>query len=337
MARLDKILEDIANDGDEKENRTPPAEVPPKDEQKDDGGQPEPKDEPQETPKDEPPKDTPKDTPSDEGTHDEPPKDEPQKKDIPDDKFQRAEFSFKRQLGKQKEKYEKELKDRDDKLDAMQKQIDEMKKAMNPPEPLKTREQFKDDEDFINYLTDQRVKAALAARDDEQAKKDAERAAQEAKAKAEQEELRERQDAWLNSVQNAFGGDKQRSDKFLERVAYANGHGFGQVLDACPVAADYLINDPMGPLVFEKILNDRAEFEKVFDPRRANPMGVYMELRRIEESVRNPQPNQDGQQQPKTVVPAMGRPGRQAGGSSLASTDMFDDPKALRKWLREHR
>ena len=336
--RLDKILEDIAGDDENKETKapeqpaetdTPPAEEPPKDEAE----------EPEE-----PEKEPPKEPEQPAGAPEEPPKDtppaEPPKKDIPEDPMKRAEFSFKRQLGKQKEKYEKELKDRDDKYNAVLKELEEIKKGMNKEKP-KTREDFDNDEDYINYLTDQRVQAALADHNAEAAKKEAEREEAARKKAEEDEELRERQEQWLGHVKDAFGGDKARSDRFLEKVAYANGHGFGQVLDACPVAADYLINDPMGPLVFERVLSDRATFERVFDPKRSSPMAVYYELRRVEDAVKaesaQPAGNPGQPAGQPNVVPAMGRPGKQAGGSSLASSDMFDDPKALRKWLREHR
>ena len=43
------------------------------------------------------------------------------------------------------------------------------------------------------------------------------------------------------------------------------------------------------------------------------------------------------QAEPPKPVPHLGRPGRQAGGSSIVSTDMFSDPRAVKQWLREHR
>ena len=341
--RLDKIFDEVLEEGEEREPQTPPAgEEPPKNEEP-----------PQDTPPakeppadDEPPKDTPPaEEPPPAG---EPPKgEEPPKKekDIPEDPMKRAEFSFKRQLSKQKEKHEKELAARDEKLAALEKKLAELEKRQTVAEPKKTRDDFDNDEDYIDYLTDLRVRAALATRDEELAKKEAERLEAEQKKAKEQEELLERQEEWYGHVQESFGGDKARSDKFLERVAYANKHGLGQILDSCPVASDYLLNDPMGPVVFEKLLNDRASFEQVFNPRRTSQMAIYYELRKVEASITEAaaQPPAGGNPPPQNpagrpnVVPPMGRPGKQAGGGALTNTDMFDDPKALRKWLREHR
>lgn len=332
--RLDKILEDIAGDDENKDTKAPEQPAEP---------ETAPAEEPQEEEPEEPPKGA-----EPEKNADEPPAADPEdggqppapKKDIPEDPVKRAEFAFKRQLSKQKEKHAAELKERDEKYEAVMKELAELKKQVAPKkEPLR-REQFEDDEEFIRALQAEAIAGERAKWDEEAAKKEAERLEKERAAQAEQEELREKQQAWLNNVQEAFAGDKTRSHNFLEKVAYANAHGFGQVLDECPVAADYLINDPNGPLVFEKILTDRATFERVFDTRRTSPLAVYHELRRVEDEVRaaaaQQQPAGQGAPAGGQAVPKLGRPGRQAGGAGVAGSDMFDDPKALRRWLREH-
>lgn len=266
---------------------------------------------------------------------------EPEQKgqrDIPDDPLKRAEFSFKRQLGKTKEKYEKELKERDEKYDKLLKEVEELKKATAPKEKLKTRADFPDDEDFMDYKVDVKFNAKMAEFQAEKEKQEAERAEQERqKAEAEQR-LREQQDNWYANVDQAFAGDANRSKAFLENVAYANKHGLGEVLDNCPVAADYLINDPYGPLVFEKLLTDQSTFNRVFDPRRPSPLAIYHELRAVEDEIRRaPAPSAEPAPAPAPSVPKMGRPGKQAGGMSVTNNDMWSDPKAIKKWLREHR
>lgn len=339
--RLDKILDDIAGDDENKETKVNPA---PEDSGQGAGDPAPAGDDADDTPPAADP-DEGKGKPA--GGEDEPPAADPEdggqppapKKDIPEDPIKRAEFSFKRQLSKQKEKHAAELKERDEKYEAVMKELAELKKQVAPKkEPLR-REQFEDDEEFIRALQAEAIAGERAKWDEEAAKKEAERLEKERAAQAEQAELRERQEAWLNNVQEAFAGDKTRSHNFLEKVAYANAHGFGQVLDECPVAADYLINDPNGPLVFEKILTDRATFERVFDTRRTSPLAVYHELRRVEDEVRAAaaqQPAGQGAPAGGQAVPKLGRPGRQAGGASVAGSDMFDNPKALRRWLREH-
>ena len=276
--KLDKLMADMQAelDGEKPETKTEEVEqeeTPAPEPEKDD---PEPDPEPaQETEQDEPPT---------EQTEDKPDEGKPVR-EIPDDPVKRAEFAFKRQLGKNKEKYEKELAERDSKYDKLAKEFEEFKKQMTPKEPMKVREDFDNDEDFINYLLEKGMEKGFAKRDEEQAKLAAEAAEKEKARKAEEEEIQNRQKAWLDNVDNAFDHDEARSKKFLERVQFANSNGLGEILDNCPVAADYLMNDPMGPVVFEHILNDRESFDRVFDTRRLTPLNIFYQLKRVEEGL----------------------------------------------------
>lgn len=308
---------------DPKPEETPQPEVTPPEEQ--------PK-APEETPQPEDPK--PEETPHEVKEVDEQKPEQP--KQIPDDPLKRAEFSFKRQLAKSREKHEKELAERDAKYNELAKKFEELEKKMAPKEAKKTRENFENDDDYIDYLVEQRMKALNETRDAELSKKEAERIENERKAKAEQEELQQRQNAWLENVDNAFEHDAERTKKFIAKVQYANQRGLGEILDQCPVASDYLINDPNGPKVFEKMLEDPQVFRRVFNPQRTSPMAIYWELKQVEQEIASaPTPNGAPAPAPKPI-PKMGKPGRQAGGSALMG-DMFDDPRQVKKWLKEHR
>lgn len=308
---------------------TPPAE--------EDKGTPGPDDD---KPADDKPVDTP---PEDDKPDDKPADDKPatEHRDIPDDPVKRAEFAFKRQLSKQKEKHDAELKERDAKLDSLMKEIEELKKSKaDTPRKELRREDFQDDEDFIRALQEDAVKKAFAERDEADAKKAAEAAEEARKKAAEEQELRETQEQWLRNVDEAFSGDKQRANVFLTKIQYANNNGLGEILDNCPVASDYLMHDPMGPVVFEKILTDKPTFDRVFDMRRLSPMNIFYQLKKVEDELLNPvTPTQASTEQPpaKPTMPHLGKPGRQAAGSSMTNNDMFSDPKAVKKWLREHR
>lgn len=331
--KLDKLMADMQAelDGSEKETvsteETKPVEA---------------VEEPETEPEPEPVQSDSGESQSDEPTHSdepEPTETKPEHRDIPDDPVKRAEFSFKRQLAKKDEKHAKELAERDSKYAELEKKFAELEKRLTPAEPPKTRDDFirgdEGDEAYIQYLTQQKVDAIMAKRDEETAAKEAERLkAEEAKA-AEQRELAQRQQEWLDNVDQAFNGDQERSKRFFDRVAFCRKQGLDEVLEGCPVAADYLVNDPMGPVVFEKMINDKSTFERIFNPRRLNPMAIYHELRSVEDEIAR------GNQQPSVAqpkpVPHLGRPGRQAGGSSIVSTDMFNDPRAVKQWLRDHR
>ena len=322
MARkIDKLFEELAKD-EEMEKAKAEAETPKPEET------PEPektKEEPEEQngeepPKAEEPKDEPEDVPK---TTDEP---------KPDDKFQRAEFSFRRQLGKQKDKYEQELKARDDKVKELEKKLAELDKRTAPKEPLKTREDFKNDpsgdEAYIRYLADQRVKELMAERDEANAKKDAEREESERKRREQEAEIAEQQQQWLSHVQECFGSETERAQKFLNKIQYANSRGLGEILDNCPPAADFLMHDKNGPRVFEKVLDDAKTFHRVFDSM--NPMAVYFELRSLAKEM------SDAPQTQSTPKPSgvahLGKPGKQGGTGS--APDIFSDASAMRDFIR---
>jgi hypothetical protein len=153
---------------------------------------PAPAPEPEPSPEPDPePQQEPEPEPSPDPQPDPEPNPEPEKKErtIPDDKFERAEFSFRRQLSKTKDKYERELKDRDEKYAKLEAELAELKKATTPKKELK-REDFPDDEDFIRALQEDAVKKAFAERDEENARKAAEQAEADKRRREEEEAIR---------------------------------------------------------------------------------------------------------------------------------------------------
>lgn len=258
----------------------------------------------------------------------------PEHKEIPDDKYQRAQFSFRRQLGKTKEKYEKELKERDDKYEALRKEFEELKKQAVPKEQPKQlkREDFPDDEDFIRALQAQAskeaVEAALAERDKADAKAREEREAEDKRMAEEQENILEQQKALYRNTLKSFGDDQEHAKQFLNLLQdKTNNSPFGAVIDACPVAADYLFHDPDGPRVFERILQDEATFARVFNEDRLSPLAIYYELRDIAKEMKA-----SAGTPAKPSMPKLGKPGKQA--SSNAKPDIWNDDDAMREYIR---
>ena len=318
----DKLMEELEaeqNAPAETPNTETPAETPaetPKPEEHEETSAEQPSEEPPkpaETPNPEPPVETPKKRPS-EHTPEE-----------------RAQFAFQRQLAKEREKHAREL---EDLKKGWESKFEELKKATKQPEPKKTRADFPPDaggdDAYIDYLVQQRYQAERA--------KDAEKAAQEAeeraKQQAEQDEqnriLQAEQQAWLTNVDNAFGEDKARSSTFLKRVEYCMSKGLGEVLDACPVASDFLLHSARGPVVFEALLNDRAKFERVFN-ERSTPLDSYYELRQIEAELKAQQTAAPQPTPAPSPMPHLGKPGK---GGNATEPDIFSDEKAMRSFLR---
>ena len=250
---------------------------------------------------------------------------------------ERAEFAFKRQLAKQREKNEAQLKEQSDKFANLQKQLDELKKAQTPKTVLK-REDFPDDEEFIRALQQEEIQKALEARDAKRAEEAQKKAEQDAQAEKERQELEQQQQVWIDNVSTAFNGDETRKSNFFKRVQYCQQRGLGEILDKVPVAADFLMYNPRGPIVFERMLNDRASFERVFNERVTNPMDIYYELRRLDESIAaekpaEPQaPQTQTPQTPQATVPHLGKPGKQS--ASNTKPDIFSDDDEMLKYLR---
>lgn len=250
---------------------------------------------------------------------------------------ERAEFAFKRQLAKQREKYEAQLKEQSDKFANLQKQLDELKKAQTPKTVLK-REDFPDDEEFIRALQQEEIQKALEARDAKRAEEAQKKAEQDAEQERQRKELEEQQQVWIDNVSTAFNGDETRKSNFFKRVQYCQQRGLGEILDKVPVAADFLMYNPRGPIVFERMLNDRASFERVFNERVTNPMDIYYELRRLDEAIAaekpaEPQTTQtQTPQTPQATVPHLGKPGKQS--ASNTKPDIFNDDDEMLKYLR---
>ena len=263
---------------------------------------------------------------------------QPKKPEERDDLFSRAEYSFKRKLEKQSKKHEAELAERDKKYAELERKFAELEKKLSPAEPVKDRMAFKTDEEYIDYLAGKKVEALMAerdAKDEERRAKDAEESRKRDEAEA---EILEQQKSWLAHVDRSFGDDKERAQKFLSKIQYANKNGLGDILDACPTAADYLMHNPSGPKVFEKMLDDADTFKRVFNDRNMNQLDIYYELRAIEKEI-----SSEGVQQtmplngatpaaPKSVMPKIGKPGKQAGGGS--APDIFSDHDAMRSFIR---
>ena len=262
------------------------------------------------------------------------------KKDDVGEELENTNSVIRNRLKKQAEKYDRELADRDAKYDALAKQFEEFKQGIKKAEPPKGRDAFQTDEEYVAYLTRQQIDADRA----EQEKIRKEREAKDAEAKAAQDkveqEVRDRQERFVNNINYCFSQPEQKSE-FMGKVKTYLGKGLGDLLDACPIASDYLLSSPRGPKVLDRLLTDVNAFKRVFDPRGITPMDQYYELRELEREIYGkPAP---AAEQPPVETPApenkpapkqapkYGKPGAQGGGRSA---DVYTDPKARRDEVR---
>ena len=221
------------------------------------------------------------------------------------------------------------------------KKFEEFKSQFEQKKPeVKTRDAFQTDEEYVAYLTRQQIDADRAEQEKirkEQEAKDAE--AKAAQDKAEQE-IRDRQVRFVNNINYCFDQPEQKAE-FMGKVKTYLGKGLGDLLDACPIASDYLLSSPRGPKVLDRLLTDVNAFRRVFDPRGITPMDQYYELRELEREIygkpapaaeQTPVETQAPENKPAPKqVPKYGKPGAQGGGRSA---DVYTDPKARRDEVR---
>lgn len=326
MSRLDNALAELAA---EKPEETKPTEPKPEETQVEQPSET-PEEKPEEKPEEpEQPAEPTEEKPEDKGEPEPKPK-----KEIPDDPMKRAEYSFRRQLDKNNKKHADELAARDKENAELKARLSEIEKKLDPNNAPKTRDQFPNDDEFIDYLTQRKVDAILAKRDAEAKKKADSDEETRRKQKEIDDEAFAQQRIWLDNVHAAFN-DEKREQEFLAKVQYSSQRGLGQVLDKYPAAADFLMNHPHGPRVMEKVLNDLQTFRDVFGDgsRRVSQLDVYYALRRVDERMDDAPAAPAAPAAPsKPTMPHLGKPGKQAGAG--VKPDIYSDPDEMRAFVR---
>lgn len=259
------------------------------------------------------------------------PKEEPQPK--PDlsklTKEEKASHAFQKQLAKQKAKYESSI---DEIKKQFQSQIEDVKKqieAKKAEEPVKKRDDFESDDEYIGYLTQRGVDQRMAQIDADNAKA---RADQEAKEKAEAEAAEQQQQVaeyFNNNAKQTFGDGYAEFERTVQKGV---ANGLADVLDEAPAVRDYIFSNPHGPAVLNEMLQNKESFVRVMR-LAANPMDAVIECHELarELSTRRAEPVQPTAQK----MPSIGKPG--AGGSTRTAPDMYHDDASLIDFVRRHR
>ena len=331
MAR--KTFDELVDEFNKEEQGNPPAEQPQEN-----------LEQPQDTPPvEEPPVETPpaEDKPTDPPAPEDKPADKPNDKpaDPPKDHviddIELNNGAIRKRLEKQAKKFEEEkaalIAEYEAKLKA--------KETEQPKPAQKTRDSFTTDEEYVAYLTRQQIDADRAEQDKKRQEQEAEQEKVRKAQEAEQEDIRQRQARFLNNVESCFDGDARTT--FLKRVQYANTKGLGELLDANPVASDYLLSSPRGPLVMAKLLDayNPEVFRRVFPVGGINPLEQFSELKDIERSILEEKANPPAPPAPAPAPapavkkPVLGKPGAQGQGGT--GGDPMLDPKTRRDYVRE--
>ena len=234
--------------------------------------------------------------------------------------LEQATYSFKKQLGKQKAKYERQIAD-------MQKAWEERFDKLEHPEKYapKTRADFETDDDFINHLVDDKVQAILQ-------QKLAEYQKQEEETKA-QTELESKYKTRVTDNVAKLYPDEQMRKEYQSAVDEALKDGLGDVLEQDSDLCQYIMLSPMGPKIMYELATNIQSVDELFG-EGVTPIMRQFKIREMESRLAA-QPAPVVTPAPTAVQPikpaVVGQPGKTTG---TAQRDIFHDKDAMREFLR---
>ena len=184
-------------------------------------------------------------------------------------------YSFKRQLAKQRSKYEKQIAD-------LQRQWEErFDKLENPAKYApKTRKDFEYDDDYVKYLASEQVNAALEAKLAEYAKQQEEEQRQ-AQVDA---EYRSMLDQSVKSIYNT----PESEAEWRSKVGEGMKAGLGSLIDSDQDLSNYIIFSPIGPKIMYELATNKKAVQDIFTigmtpDGRAIPRSPGDRMRKMEE------------------------------------------------------
>jgi hypothetical protein len=233
--------------------------------------------------------------------------------------LEKAQYSFYKQLNKEKSKHKKEM-------DELLSRIDKLEH----PEKYapKTRDQYKDDDSFINDLVQDKVNAILQKRMEEEQKALEARSAQEAIEK----EYRERAD---ENIKKLYPTPEEEKN-FRSVVQDAIERGLGDLLDTDQELSNYILMSPVGPAIMYELASNEESVKRLFEGART-PIDLQFRIRDIERDVISGIKAKEAATPKNPVTPPQTekpKPVGKPGVSKEAKKSIWDDDKALIDFMR---
>ena len=234
---------------------------------------------------------------------------EPEPKKAP--KTDKSQFSDLEKAEKQKQKYESILADQKKAFASLQERLEKLENPDKYKE--KFRENFQTDDEYIDYIVQQRMNKILDEQN-EKAMKDRE---EEAKA----EEAREFID---KNIETCFTTDEARTDYF-NTVKAAFDEGLQELMDKEKYVAEYIMRNPNGPRILYELAKDKEKVRQIYS--QGDPMSRLFELKMIEREILT-KPTADKAN--PNLQKAIGKPGI----SKETTTDIFSNKDDLKRFIR---
>ena len=235
-------------------------------------------------------------------------------------------YSFKRQLAKQRSKHEQEIADLqrqwEERFD--KRLAEEIDKVKNPAKYApKTRKDFEYDDDYVKYLANEQVNAAIEAKIAEYQKQQEEEQRQ-AQVDAEYRNMLDQ------SVKSIYNTPEAEAD-WRAKVGEGMKAGLGAVIDSDQDLSNYIIFSPIGPKIMYELATNKKAVQDIFTigttpDGRAIPRSPGDRMRKMEELAERLS-RTDINNNRTNVQPAkpIGKPGI----NKEVKKDIFSDPKAL--------
>ena len=235
-------------------------------------------------------------------------------------KEEKAEFAFRRQLEKQRNKYEAQIERFGNDVAELKKGFAELAKGKKAEEKAKTRADFPQgeggDDAYIDYLAKRRVDAIMAERDERSAKEAEEKAAKEKEQAEAEERNREVTGIFQANCRKAFPEEAQYRE-FSDLVNKGTRNGLAEMLDQFPSVRDYVFTNQDGPVVLKAMLSDKDTFVRIMGSAH-DPMSAAIEMHELAKEIRSkaaqPPATEPAPAQKPAGMPHVGKPGARQGG-----------------------
>ena len=245
--------------------------------------------------------------------------------------LEKAQYSFHKQFARQKAKHEQEIANLRAEFD--KRLAEEIDKVKNPAKYApKTRKDFEYDDDYVKYLANEQVNAALEAKIAEYQKQQEEEQRQ-AQVDA---EYRNMLDKTVKSIYNTPEAEADWRAKVGEGMKAV----LGSFIDGDQDLSNYIIFSPIGPKIMYELATNKKTVQDIFTigmtpDGHAIPRSPVDRMRKMEELAErlsrtdiNNNTNRSEVLQTRTnvqPVKPIGRPGI----NKEVKKDIFSDPKAL--------
>lgn len=229
-------------------------------------------------------------------------------------KEEQAAYSFRKQLGKQRAKYENQYGQLQEQYNQLLQRLDKLE---NPDKyaPL-NRGQFQDDDSYIDALVQQRFDNMWNQKLQEYQQRYQEQSRQDQEVQA----YKARQDDNVKKLFKTPEAEKQYKDA----VATALQNGLGELIDSDKDVAQYIMRSDLGPKIIYEFATNPQEVEKMFN-ENVTEMDRQFMIRDLENRLRN--------EVNKPAVPVIGKPGI---GAETKPGSIFDSDESILNYLRTH-